>query len=333
MHSLKKAEFWKKLKEDIIQCELCPHFCTLKNEEIGRCKVRKNLRGELFSLVYGKPVSMHLDAIEKKPLYHFLPGEKAFSLATRGCNFACENCQNWEISQATEGIYKVDYCSPEDVIKRAGKAKIIAYTYTEPTIFYEYMEDIAELAWKKGIRNITVTNGFINKEPLKQLCKIIDASNIDLKSINNKFYEKVCKGRLSPVLEAIKIMHEAKVWIELTNLIIPGLNDKEEYIKKLASWVVDNLGRDVPLHFSAFFPQYKMDNINSTEIETLKKAKKIAEEQGVKFVYLGNIGEENNTYCPVCKSLLIKRRYFEVLENNIKKGRCKCGEKIPGVWE
>ena len=335
---LKEAKFWKVLdgENKILQCQLCPHFCVLKDKDIGKCKVRQNREGVLYSLVYGKPVSMHTDPIEKKPLYHFLPGEKAFSIATRGCNFSCEHCQNWEISQAVEGVYKEDYCSPKEVVEMAeGKAKIIAYTYTEPTIFYEYMEDIAKLWRKKNGKNVSVTNGFINPAPLKKLCKIMDGSNIDLKSISDKFYEKVCGGRINPVLETIKIMHENGVWIELTNLIIPGMNDDEREIKKMCEWIVENVGRDVPLHFSAFFPQYKMQDKESTREGILKKAKQIAEEEGIKFVYLGNLhnGEGENTYCPKCRNLLIERKAFKVVRNNIKGGKCSCGEKIPGVWE
>lgn len=331
----KEAMYYEK-KGNNVQCQLCPHFCFLMNNQIGKCRVRKNFMGKLVSLVYARPCSLAIDPIEKKPLYHFLPGKKTLSLATQGCNFKCGFCQNWQISQASWPIKTLEV-KPEEIIKEAVKEKlrIISYTYTEPTIFYEYMLDIAKLAKKKRIKNVTVTNGFINPEPLNELCNYLDASNIDLKSFDQDFYERVCKANLKPVLESIKIMKEKGVWIELTNLIIPGLNDSVEKISKLVDWVEKNLGKDVPLHFSAFFPQYKITNLPPTNPEILKKARRIAIGKGLKYVYTGNIYDEegNNTYCPGCHKLLVKRRYYSIIENNINKGRCKyCHEKIAGVW-
>jgi len=331
---MKEALFWEK-KGELVQCKLCPHFCLLKNNEIGKCKVRKNIDGKLISLVYAKPCSLAIDPIEKKPLYHFLPGEKALSIATPGCNLKCKQCQNWEISQAgPEQIKSLDL-KPEEVIKEAkeNRLKIISYTYTEPTIFYEYMLDICKLAKKAHIKNTTVTNGFINPEPLNELCKYISASNIDLKSINDEFYRQVCQGRLNPILEAIKIMHEKNIWIELTNLIIPGLNDSVDDISRLVDWI-RKLDGDIPLHFSAFYPCYKLLNLPPTPPEILKKARNIALGKGLHYVYTGNIQDEegNNTYCPACGELVIRRRYFNVVENKLKDGKCPCGEKIAGVW-
>jgi Pyruvate-formate lyase-activating enzyme len=333
----KEALYWRKLGEDI-QCQLCPHFCLLKEGQTGKCHARKNISGELISLVYNKPCSLAIDPIEKKPLYHFLPGQKSLSLATSGCNLSCGFCQNFEISQCSIDDIKALEISPSEVVKEAKKkkAKIIAYTYTEPTIFYEYALDIAKEARKNKIKNVTVTNGFINQEPLKELCNYLDASNIDLKSINPEFYKQVCKAELAPVLESIKTMKEKGVWIELTNLLIPGLNDSVEDISKLVSWIKRNLGRDTPLHFTAFYPSFKLLNLPPTSLEILTKARNIALAQGINYVYTGNLidDEGNNTYCPKCKKLLIKRKYFEVIDNKIKNGKCfNCSEKIPGIWK
>ncbi|MBI2630087.1 AmmeMemoRadiSam system radical SAM enzyme [Candidatus Pacearchaeota archaeon] len=332
----RKADFWEKINGNV-QCQLCPHFCFLKEGETGKCNARKNMNGELVSLVYSRPCSLAIDPIEKKPLHHFLPREKTLSIATPGCNLKCKNCQNWEISQVSpEKIISLDI-SPENVVKEAIKrnVKIIAYTYTEPTIFYEYMMDIAKIARKKRIKNVLVTNGFINPEPLKELCKYIDSANVDIKSINPDFYKNICQAKLEPVLESIRIMKEKGVWIELTNLLIPGLNDSEEDINKLADWVKKNLDRNAPIHFSAFYPCYKLINLNPTPEETIKKARRIALAKGLSYVYSGNIGnnEGNDTYCPKCKEAVIKRREYEVIEININEGKCsKCGEKISGVW-
>ncbi len=335
----KEALFWRILseKEKTVQCQLCPRFCVLKPGEIGNCHVRKNEKGKLISLVYAKPCSLALDPIEKKPLYHFLPGEQALSIATIGCNLHCKHCQNWEISQAKPQEFKSLEIKPEEIVKetKKKKAKIISYTYTEPTIFYEYMLDICKIAKKEKIKNTTVTNGFINPEPLKELCKYIDGSNIDLKSIDDEFYKRVCGGRVEPVLEAIKIMKEKGVWIEITNLLIPGLNDSTEQISRLVEWIKKNLGKDVPLHFTSFYPTYKMLNLPPTSLETLRKARKIALSKGLHFVYTGNLPDEegSTTFCPKCKKVLIKRKGFGVIENNLKKGKCpECDEKIAGVW-
>lgn len=335
---MKQALFYKKLKNKIVQCQLCPHFCTLKDGEQGKCRVRENQKGQLFSLVYNNPCSLALDPIEKKPLYHFLPGQSTLSIATVGCNLNCKHCQNWEISQANPNEIRTKEISPKEIVKEAkkSKVKIISYTYTEPTIFYEYMLDIAKLAKKEGIKNMIVSNGFINPEPLKKLCKYIDAANIDLKSIDDNFYKKICGARVGPVFEALKILKKEGVWIEITNLLIPGLNDKEKDIKKLVSWIKDNLGETVPIHFTAFYPTYKLSHLSATSIETLKKAREIALEVGLKYVYTGNIPDSDGdiTFCPKCKKILIKRRLFSIIENNLKENKCsKCNEKIDGVWD
>ena len=340
MKAEKEAMFYKKLnkKDKSVQCELCPHHCVMDEGEIGRCHARQDQNGILRSLVFGKPCSLSLDPIEKKPLYHFLPGKKSLSIATAGCNLSCGYCQNWEISQCGPEKVNSFEVSPQEVIKEAkdSKAKIISYTYTEPTIFYEYMLEIAKLAKKAKIKNTTVTNGFIDPKPLERLCIYLDGSNIDLKSMDDEFYRRVCGARLAPVLAAIKLMKKKGVWIEITNLLIPGLNDSDKQIRELVDWVKKNLGVDTPVHFTAFYPTYKMTNLPPTSIETLKKARRIALSKGMKYVYTGNLPDEegNNTYCPKCKKPVIKRRFFEVIENKLKKGKCSnCGEKISGVWE
>ncbi|MAG50835.1 AmmeMemoRadiSam system radical SAM enzyme [archaeon] len=333
---MKEASYYKKLKNKIVQCQLCPRFCTIKEDSKGNCGVRINKNGNLYSLVYEKPCTVHVDKIEKKPLYHFLPVTNIFSIATAGCNLHCLYCQNWEISQCKpEEISHLDLTS-EEIVKKAieEKCKSISYTYTEPTIAIEYFLDIAKLARKNKLKNIIVSNGFINKEPLKDFCKYLDAANIDLKSFDDKFYKELTTASLKSILNTLKILKENNVWLEITNLIIPKKNDNIEEIKKMCTWIKDNLGENTPLHFSRFFPMYKMLNIKPTPKETLLKAKEIALKTGLKYIYIGNINIENseNTYCSKCKKLLIERMGFTISQNNIKNGKCTCGKKISGIW-
>lgn len=334
---MKEALFYKKLKNEIVQCQLCPHFCTLKDSERGKCGVRENKKGVLYSLVYGKPCSLALDPIEKKPFYHFLPGQFALSIATVGCNLKCKQCQNYEISQAKPEEVQVREIKPKEIVEEAKKqnVKIISYTYTEPLVAYEYVLDMAKLAKKAGIKNTIVSNGFINPTPLKELCKYIDGANIDLKSIRDKFYREICEARVAPVLETLKILKEKGVWTEITNLLIPTLNDSEKDIKELVKWVKENLGTRTPLHFTAFYPCYKLSHLSPTPIETLKKARKISLQEGLEYVYTGNIQDEegDSTFCPKCRKILVRRRLFSIIENNLKQGRCKyCNRKIDGFW-
>lgn len=329
-----KARYYKKIKEGIVQCVLCPNFCTLKENELGKCNVRKNIKSELIPLSYGYPISMNIDPIEKKPLFHFLPGSKSFSIGMAGCNFHCLNCQNWEISQISPP--KTEYVEPKKVVELAIKNKCdsIAYTYTEPLVAYEYVLDIAKIAKKKGVKNVIVSNGYINKEPLVEVSKYLDGANIDLKGFSEEFYRKICSGSLKVILESLKTLKSENVFLEITNLLISSLNDKPSETKDMCEWIVKNLGEDVPLHFSRFFPYYKLTNIQPTPQKTLEDAKKIAEKAGLKYVYIGNIFVEKgeNTYCPKCGNLLVERYGFRVLQNNVKKGKCECGEKILGVW-
>lgn len=330
---MKEALFYDKIKNRQVQCRLCPHNCFINENERGYCGVRENKKGKLYSLVYGKPIAVQIDPIEKKPMYHFMPGEKALSIGTVGCNLSCQWCQNFNMSRAKPEENDLAEILPDEIINMCvdKNCKIIAYTYSEPTIFYEYMLDISKLAKKNKIKNVLVSNGYINEKPLKELCKYIDGANIDLKSFNEKIYKRFCNGDLKDVLKSLKILKKNKIWLEITNLVIPEINDNKEEVEKMCKWISTNLGKDVPLHFSKFFPMYKMSDVEETPIATLEEMRKIAEDY-LEFVYLGNVNEEANTKCPSCGEIVIKRAGFFV-NNELKEGKCKCEEKIPGVWE
>ncbi|MFH1710810.1 MAG: AmmeMemoRadiSam system radical SAM enzyme [Nanoarchaeota archaeon] len=287
----KEAQFYKKLPKNVVKCELCPNFCVIKDGERGKCKARENKNGTLIALGYGKPCSTVLDPIEKKPFADFCPGSKTLTLAVTGCNLACKHCQNWHISQSDIDSTYHEKRSVNEIIQLAKdlNSKIISFSYTEPTIFYEYMFDIAKLAHENGMKNTMISNGFINKKPLEKLIPLIDAFNIDLKSIKPEFYEKICDAKLAPVLETLKEIHKSGKHLEVTNLIIPGLNDSKEEIKKLITWIIVNLGKETHLHFSAFYPQYKLSDIPATKAETVIRAAEIAKKLGMKNVYTGNI--------------------------------------------
>ncbi|MBS3075360.1 AmmeMemoRadiSam system radical SAM enzyme [Candidatus Pacearchaeota archaeon] len=286
---LKEAQFYNKLKDKVVQCKLCPHFCVLNINEIGKCRIRKNNNGKLYSLSYGKPVSINIDPIEKKPLYHFLPKTFSFSIGMAGCNLSCGWCQNWNLSQKNAEEFDRDYVSPEDLIKHVLKSGCpsISYTYSEPLISYEYVFDVAKIAKKKGLKNILVTNGFINKESLEKIAGFIDAINIDLKSFNEKTYSNFCRAKLAPILETIRLVHKKRIHVEITTLIIPGLNDSSEELEKIAKFIA-SVDINIPWHISRFFPNYKMLNKEITHKETLEKAYKIGKKY-LKYVYLGNV--------------------------------------------
>lgn len=333
----KEAMFYKKLDGKKVVCLLCPRYCIIANGKRGFCRNRENRNGKLYTIVYGKPCSIGKEPIEKAPFYHFLPGSERITLATVSCNQRCKYCQNWEISQVSlEDRYHYD-AMPEDIVAIAKKynVKIICFTYTEPIVFYEYMYDIAKLARNEGIKTAVVTGGFINPEPLKELCKVVDAIKIDLKGFDEKFYEDICGSQLQPVLDACQIVKETKTHLEIVNLVVPTLNDDTAKIRQMCVWLKENLGDDVPLHFTRFSPAYKLTNLPPTPITSLENAIKIARRVGLKYVYIGNVPghEANNTYCPNCKKLLIKRIGFTVIKNNIKNGQCPfCKTKIPGIW-
>jgi len=332
----KEALFYSKT-DDGMQCEKCPQSCLLKDGDVGFCRSRAASGGKIYSIAYGNPCAVHIDPIEKKPFFHFLPTTHAFSIAAAGCNFRCLNCQNWQISQVSPAESDNIELMPEEVIKACinSGSESIAYTYSEPTTFFEYTYDTAKLARERKIHNLLKSNGYINEKPLRHLCKVLDAANIDLKIFDDAIYKKLSSGKLAPVLRALKIFREEGVWLEITNLIIPTWTDNFDTIKKMCEWLNVNGMSDTPLHFSRFTPLYKLSQLPSTPIETLAKACTIAKESGIKYGYLGNAGgyQAENTYCPKCRKTIIERRVYTVLTNHIVKGKCKfCGENISGVW-
>ncbi len=331
------ALYWEKLPDRRVRCLLCPRYCVVGDRERGYCGVRENRGGKYVSLVYARPVTLAIDPVEKKPLFHFLPGKKAFSIATAGCNVNCKFCQNWQISQVRPEQVRFYKISPQRTAYLAYRynAPILAYTYTEPIIFVEYMLDTAREASRLGIRNVIITGAHVNPKPWKDILAAMDAVKIDLKAFSEDFYKKIVRGKLKPVLDAIVLAAESGKWLEIVYLVIPGLNDNMDEIRKMSRWLVKNAGRDVPLHFSRFFPMYLLKNLPATPISTLERAREVAMEEGLRFVYVGNVPGHpaETTYCPRCKRPLIKRVGYEIKENNIKHGKCKfCGEKIPGVW-
>ncbi len=331
---MKVAKWWNE-KEQGIECYLCPRRCIIADRSYGVCNVRKNVDNTLYTIVYGHPVAVHVDPIEKKPLYHFYPGSQIFSVGTVGCNLLCEFCQNWDIARAKPDDTQMHNISPEKIIDMAQKSNCIgiAFTYNEPTIFGEYVLDIATLAHQSGLKTVMVTNGYITPEAIDDIYPFIDAANIDLKSFSNEFYRQYCKGELQPVLDALQRIRDLGTFIEITTLIIPGKNDSDSELDHLTRWIVDNLGTDVPVHFSAFHPDYKMRKLSRTPKETLDKARKIAIRNGLRYVYEGNVLVENedNTYCYHCGRLLIERRSFSIIKNNLEGDICSCGSKIAVV--
>jgi len=327
---VKEALFYQKQENDSIQCNLCPHICKIIDKKRGLCGVRENRNGKLYSLVYNKSCSLSIDPIEKKPLYHFYPGTKTFSLATVGCNFFCKGCQNWSISRGVPKKHSEEV-SPEQIINMCieRECKIISYTYTEPTVYFEYMLEIAKLARKQGIKNTIVSNGFINQPPLRELSKYLDAANIDLKAFNDNFYKEYCKARIGPVLDTLKLLKEKEIWLEITNLLITDLNDNKDEFEQMCVWIKKELGQGVPLHISRFFPHYKCE-VPPTPESILNDAVAIAKKH-LDYVYLGNIFTDSNTYCPKCKKILIQRM-SKIVTNSISKNACSCGKNIEGIW-
>lgn len=303
----------------------------------GDCRVRINLDGKLQTLVYGNPCAVHIDPIEKKPLFHVLPATRAFSIATAGCNVHCKFCQNWQISQRPAEETRNYDLPPEKVVSEALKSRCrsIAYTYSDPIIFYEYMYDTSEIAHQHDLLNLMITAGFIEEKPLLDLCPLIDAANVDFKGITEEYYKNMCSAELAPVQNAIKVMRREGVWVELTNLIVPTWNDSKEDIRQLCRWIVDSVGPDVPLHFSRFWPRHQLKNLPPTPVETLSMAWDIAKEEGINYAYVGNVPghKGNSTFCPMDGKLLVKRIGYRILENNIEDGKCKfCQTKISGIW-
>jgi pyruvate formate lyase activating enzyme len=333
---MKLAEFWI-TKENLVQCQLCNHYCLINEGSTGICAVRKNIEGKLYSLVYGKVIAVNIDPIEKKPLFHFLPGSLSYSIATVGCNFRCSHCQNADISQLTEKTFGSDFIpgkdtTLEEIIDQAKESgcQSIAYTYTEPTIFVEFALDCMKLAKKAGLKNVWVSNGYTSKEAWPEILPHLDAINVDLKFFTNEIYLKICGAKLQPVLDNLKFLHQQKIWLEITTLIIPGLNDSDQELMKIAEFIKNELSPNVPWHVSRLFPQYKLANQNPTEEDLIYKAISIGKEVGLNYIYGGNVSSEGleNTLCPKCGNLIIERTGYKIkrFDDN---GKCpECKEKI-----
>lgn len=337
---MKEAAYYEKAESLKVTCRLCAHNCRIDPERRGICKVRENHNGTLYTLVYGKLIAKNVDPIEKKPLFHFLPGSDTYSISTVGCNFQCLHCQNYHISQFprfNRGVIPGDIHSPGEIVAatKASGCKSISYTYVEPLIFFEFARDCALLAKKEGLKNIFVSNGFMNPEVAVELSTLIDAINIDIKAFTEDFYHKVCKARLEPVLETVRILHDRGVWVEITTLLIPGLNDGENELRKIAAFI-KSIDPTIPWHVTAFHPTYKMTDRPATSVKSLRAARQIGLDEGLRFVYQGNIPGEGgeNTYCPACGKEIIKRIGFRIQGSVKQGGRCpECSEPIEGVWE
>ena len=334
MENLKEAILWDKEEDEKVSCYLCCHRCKISEGLYGICGVRQNLKGRLFTRVYGKVIAANIDPIEKKPIFHMLPGSLSYSIATIGCNFRCDFCQNWQISQVKQAIEVTSIAmSPQEVVEKAKSngCPSISYTYTEPTIFFEFALDVMKLAKKEKIYNVFVTNGFMTPECLEAAKPYLDAANVDLKSFSDDFYRKVCGGRLEPVLESIMLMRKLNIWVEITTLVVPGLNDSSEELKKIALFIAD-IDKGMPWHISRFYPDYKMARSSATSMAKLEEAFKIGKDAGLRYVYIGNVAGEENTYCYNCNALLIRRLTFSVLENKLKNAKCpKCNSAIDGL--
>jgi len=336
---MKEAVLYRSLEEGKVQCYLCNHQCTISPSKRGLCGVRENRGGTLYTLVFGRAISLSVDPIEKKPLFHLFPGSTSFSLASVGCNFRCLQCQNHEISQMPVGEGRIEGSAvpPSKIVsltKERG-CRSISYTYTEPTIYFEYAYETAALASEQGLKNIFVTNGYMTEEALRMIQPYLDAANVDLKSFNEKFYKEICGARLKPVLENLKLMREMGLWVEITTLVIPTLNDSDREFEEIAQFIV-SLGADVPWHISAFYPTYKMLDHPRTPAASLHRAREIGMKAGLRYVYCGNIPGEGgeDTFCPHCKKKVIERVGFRILNNRVVNGTCQyCHTKIEGVWD
>ena len=332
-----EAKWYEKIPHKRVKCTLCPRECVVDDRERGYCGVRENWEGIYYTLVHSKPCTYHNDPIEKKPLYHFLPGTNAFSIATVGCNVDCQFCQNWQISQIRpEQADNLDLTPAKiaDMAKRSG-SPTIAYTYTEPVVFAEYVYDCAVAAHAAGIKSVMISNGYIQEQPMRDLAGVLDAVKIDLKAFTQKYYRDIVMGELKPVLDTLVLLKKLDIWTEIVYLVVPTLNDGDKEFRELSKWVMTDLGKDVPIHFTRYHPQYKLQNLPPTPVKTLERAREIALSEGIRFVYVGNVPTHpgEHTYCPGCHELIIKRRGFWILENKIESGKCpQCGTHIPGVW-
>lgn len=336
---MQRAKFWKAQEHGFVQCRLCRFNCRIAEGGRGRCGVRANQAGVLYSLVYGRAVATNVDPIEKKPLFHLLPGSKSYSIATVGCNFRCLHCQNATISQWPHEHDRMagELLSPEEIVEQALSTgcQSIAYTYTEPTIYYEYAYDTAKLAHAAGLKNIFVTNGYINREPLVRIAPFLDAANVDLKGFSDLFYRQCTGASLDGVLATLRDYHRLGIWLEVTTLLITGQNDADAELEKLAAFIVTELGPETPWHVTAFFPAYKMMDLPATPMATLLRARDIGQQAGLKHVYTGNLydADGESTFCPACNARLIYRQGFMLTENRMDNGRCVvCNAPLAGVW-
>ncbi len=332
---LREAMFYKKIDSSSIQCELCPRRCIIKEGKRGFCRNRENLNGKLYNVVYGRPSVVDIGPIEKAPIYHFYPGHFRLCITCASCNLRCKFCQNWHLSQKSIEELNFYPFSPSELVKKAIRSGLnsISFTYTEPTVYYEYLYDISLDAKKNGIKTSIVSNGFINREPLLEMLKVLDAVKIDLKGFSERFYRDICSAELKPVLDSILTVKRENVWLEIVNLIIPTLNDDPKIIDEMCRWIEENLGPETPLHFTRFFPNYKLMDLFPTPIATLESAYEIAKRNGLRYVYIGNVpGHDfNSTYCHSCQRRIIRRTHLDVLEIHIEDGRCKfCNSTIPG---
>jgi pyruvate formate lyase activating enzyme len=333
-----EARFYEKLPYKKIKCKLCPRECVIDDRERGYCGVRENRGGRYHSLVYGRVCAAHVDPIEKKPLFHFLPGTNAFSIATAGCNVNCKMCQNWDISQARPEQVSAAFLAPNGVASAARQYQCpsIAYTYSEPVVFCEYVLDSAEAGRAAGVKSVVISGGYIQEEPLKQLCRRVDAIKIDLKGFSERFYKEVVNGELKPVLNALVMIRKQGVWNEIVYLVVPTLNDSDEEFRGAARWVKAELGPDVPLHFSRFHPEYLLKDLPPTPLATLERAKAISDAEGLHYVYIGNVPGHpaESTRCPKCRRVVVERAGLMVKALSLDGGKCRfCHQAIPGVWE
>ncbi len=331
---MREAILYKKFKNKVVQCQACSHYCIINEGQRGICQVRKNQNGKLFNLTDNKIIACQIDPIEKKPFFHFQPGTYSLSIATMGCNFSCLNCQNWEISQGLEENNKIrgDNIKPEKIVRLALRSKVssIAYTYSEPTIFLGYALETMKLAQKSGLKNVWVSNGYFTKETLKIIRPYLDAINVDLKFFDDSLYHKICKAKLQPILDTLKLIKKTKIWLEITTLIIPGYTDSKSQFKKIAQFIKKELGADTPCHISKFYPCYKMLDTPPTPIKLTEKAFDVYQREGLRYVYTGNLekNKHENTYCPNCGQLLIKRKDYQIEQFNKNKKCPSCGQKI-----
>jgi len=335
--TLHEAHYYTKLDSETTQCLLCPNACIRKSGGRSKCLARENRNGTYYSLVYNAPCVIHLDPIEKLPIYHYLPGTNVFSIATAGCNLTCKYCQNWQFSQRPPEKTDNYSITPREVVAKAREANCsaVAYFYTEPVVYYEYMVDIAHEAKKKGLKNIMVTAGYINPDPLKELIPLMNAFTVGLKGFTDSYYEDTIGGRLEVVLNTLKILEQHNAWYEIVTLIVPTLNDNMDDIRKMCSWVKSNLSVDKPIHFSRFVPEFQLRNLPITPQRTLDSARAIAQDVGLHYVYIDNLPghEASNTCCPMCRTILVERVGFKVIKNDVRKGKCpKCGEHLSGPW-